>query len=181
MLLLDRFLARWAAGCKLNFCKPALVIQKSGARAMTAGTKFPRALLVLLVVGCPNLAAPAPLAAQTAVLSCSGAQHPRQVAELLFGRDIGRRIGVSETAWSHFVAQELTPRFPDGLTITDATGQWRDAASGGIVREPTKKVEIVLPGRGDDQARLDAVVKAYKRQFHQHSVGIIVRPACVAF
>ena len=33
----------------------------------------------------------------------------------------------------------------------------------------------------DDDARLDAVVAAYKHAFHQHSVGVIVRPACVAF
>jgi hypothetical protein len=39
----------------------------------------------------------------------------------------------------------------------------------------------VLPGNKDDDARLDAVVAAYKREFHQHSVGVIVRPACVAF
>ena len=119
--------------------------------------------------------------AQTPGLSCHGAQQPKQVAELLFGRDIGRRLGVSEGAFAHFVARELTPRFPDGLTITDATGQWRDPAGGVPVREPTKRVEIVLPGNADDQAKLDAVVTAYKRVFRQHSVVIIVRPACVSF
>jgi Protein of unknown function (DUF3574) len=119
--------------------------------------------------------------AQIPGLSCHGAQRPKQVAELLFGRDIGRRLGVSESAFAHFVARELTPRFPDGLTITDATGQWRDPAGGAPVREPTKRVEIVLPGNADDQAKLDAVVTAYKRVFRQHSVVIIVRPACVSF
>lgn len=147
---------------------------------MTIGTRM-GALLLLLAVGCSSFAAPPRLAAQTPELSCSGAQRPRQVAELLFGRDIGRRLGVSESAWSNFVANELTPRFPDGLTVTDAVGQWRDAASGRIVREPAKKVEIVLPGNAGDQARLDAAVKAYKSKFHQRSVGVIVRPACVAF
>jgi hypothetical protein len=49
------------------------------------------------------------------------------------------------------------------------------------VHEPSKHVEIVLPGNKDDDARLDAVVDAYKRAFRQHSVGVIVRPACVAF
>jgi len=126
--------------------------------------------------------APQPeLGAQTAALSCSGAQRSKQVAELLFGRNIGRNLGVSEAAWAHFVARELTPRFPDGLTVTDATGQWRNLTGGAPVREATKQVEIVLPGNADDQARLDAVVKAYKREFHQHSVGVIVRPACVSF
>jgi Protein of unknown function (DUF3574) len=135
---------------------------------------------LLLVVFCLSFAAPSRLAAQTPEPSCPGAQRPRQVAELLFGRDIGHHFGVSETAWSNFVAHELTPRFPDGLTITDAIGQWRDA-DGTIVHEPTKKVEIVLPGNGDDQARLDAAVKAYKSKFRQRSVGVIVRSACVAF
>jgi hypothetical protein len=138
-------------------------------------------LLPSLVVVCLNLATAVPIVAQTLEASCSGTQHPRLVAELLFGRDIGRRIGVSESAWTRFVAHELTSRFPDGLTVTDAIGQWRDPASRRIVREPAKKVEIVMPGNGDDQERLAAAVKAYKKEFHQRSVGVIVRPACVAF
>ena len=103
------------------------------------------------------------------------------MAELLFGRDIGGRFGVSEPAWRRFLAREITPRFPDGLTVTDAQGQWRDPASGRIVREPSKRVEIVLPGNANDAARLDAIMAAYKRQFHQRSVGLILQSACVAF
>jgi len=123
--------------------------------------------------------------AQTAMPPCHGTQQPKMVAELMFGRDIGQDmghgVGVSESDWQRFVARELVSRFPDGLTIIDAVGQWRDRDSGRIVREPSKHVEIVLPGNKDDDARLDAVVAAYKRAFHQHSVGVIVRPACVAF
>ena len=114
-------------------------------------------------------------------LSCHGAQQPRQVAELLFGRDIGRKLGVSETAWARFLAREITPRFPDGLTVADVIGQWRDRASGTIVRERSKQVEIVLPGARDDQRRLDAIVATYKREFCQQSVATILRQACVAF
>lgn len=113
--------------------------------------------------------------------SCHGSQKVRQVAELLFGRDVGHRLGVSESAWAHFVAREITPRFPDGFTVTNATGQWRDSTSGTIVHEASKRVEIVLSDTSDDETRLDAVVAAYKRAFHQHSVLVIVRPACVAF
>lgn len=119
--------------------------------------------------------------AQALALSCYGPQKPKMVAELLFGRDIGHRLGVSQSAWARFVASEVTPRFPDGLTITGAIGQWRDRDSGTIMREPSKRVEIVLPGNDDDETRLDAIVTAYKRQFRQRSVGVIVRPACVAF
>jgi hypothetical protein len=131
--------------------------------------------LVLLTTTEPGLHA------QTAALSCHGAQQVRQVAELLFGRDIGHKLGVSESAWARFVGREMTPRFPDGLTVTDASGQWRDSTDGTVVREPSKRVEIVLPGAADDTARLDAIVTAYKRDFHQQSVAVIVRPACVSF
>ena len=119
--------------------------------------------------------------AQPATLSCHGTQKSKMIAELMFGRDIGRHVGVSEPEWQRFVAREMTPRFPDGLTITDVVGQWRDRDNGRIVREPSKHVEIVLPGNADDEARLDAIADAYKHAFRQQAVGIIVRPACVSF
>jgi Protein of unknown function (DUF3574) len=123
--------------------------------------------------------APSGLHAQTP--TCHSPQQPRQIAELLFGRDIGRKLGVSEAAWTRFVRHEMTARFPDGLTITEATGQWRDPTNDSIVREPSKRVEIVLPGQNDDAARLDGIVTAYKREFRQHSVIVILRSACVSF
>jgi hypothetical protein len=119
--------------------------------------------------------------AQTPALSCHGTQKPKLIAELLFGRDIGHHVGVSEVAWRRFVAREITPRFPDGLTVISATGQWRDGSTGAIVHEPSKLVSIVLPGNADDQVRLDAIVAAYEHQFHQQSVAVVELSACVSF
>jgi len=121
------------------------------------------------------------LAAQSSASVCQAGLQSTLVADLTFGRDIGRHVGVSEAAWRRFLAREVTPRFPDGLTVMNASGQWRDRGTGRIVREPSKVVMIVLSGRADDQERLDAIVAAYKRQFHQQSVGVIVQPACTAF
>ena len=119
--------------------------------------------------------------ADAQTLACHGAQKPKEIAELLFGRNIGNRVGVSEAAWLRFVAREMTPRFPSGLTIIDATGHWRNAVTGKVMLEPSKRVEIVLPGGGDDEDKLDAIVAAYKKQFRQQAVAVVVRPACVAF
>ena len=121
------------------------------------------------------------LAAQDPEPACHAGQQPKLMAELTFGRDIGRHVGVSEAAWRRFLDREITPRFPDGLTVVSAFGQWRDRSTGRVVREPSKLVMIVLPGHPDDQARVESIVAAYKRQFQQQSVGVIVQPACAAF
>jgi len=112
---------------------------------------------------------------------CPAGLKPQQVAELLFGRNIGGRLGVSEAQFDRFVAREVSPRFPDGLTILDGRGEWRDATRGVSVHEPSKVVEIVLPGGAGDIEALNQVATAYKSAFHQQSVGIVVRGACVGF
>ena len=118
---------------------------------------------------------------QAQLLGCRGAQKPQQIAELMFGRNIGGRIGVSESKWRRFVDREITVRFPEGLTVYNTSGQWRDRANKGIVREPSKIVMIILPGKEDDLERLEEIAEAYKEQFRQQSVGVILRPACVSF
>jgi hypothetical protein len=110
---------------------------------------------------------------------CHGGLKLQQVAELLFGRNIGDRLGVTQAQWASFVDREITPRFPGGLTVFDIKGQWRE--QGRIVHEPGKVVEIVLPGKDDDLDRLNQIVTAYKSRFRQHSVGIVMRDACVSF
>jgi hypothetical protein len=119
--------------------------------------------------------------ANAQLVDCRGGQKPSQVAELMFGRKIGDRIAVSEGEWGRFVDREITPRFPAGLTVFNAAGQWRDKASNKIVREPSKIVQIVLPGDDGEFSRLNEIAEAYKTRFKQQSVGVIVRPACVSF
>jgi hypothetical protein len=119
--------------------------------------------------------------AQAQLVDCRGGQKPTQVAQLMFGRKAGDRIAVSEAAWAMFLDREITARFPAGLTVVNGAGQWQDTSTKRIVREPSKIVEIVLPGEADDIDRLNAIAEAYKSRFKQQSVGMIVRPACVSF
>jgi len=98
------------------------------------------------------------------------------VAELLFGRS-----NVSDRNWDRFLADEVTPRFPDGLTVYEAKGQWRNPQTRKISRERSKVVMIAMPPGADTDARLQAVIEAYKTRFKQQSVGLILRPSCVSF
>ena len=112
-------------------------------------------------------------AAQT--ITCTAPQTAMLDVELLLGR--GK---ASHARWKRFLAREVTPRFPDGLTVYETTGQWRDPASKAITREKSRVLRILVPA---DIARdkIEAVAAAYKSQFAQKSVGIVIRPACVSF
>ena len=113
--------------------------------------------------------------------SCTAPLHPMQRIELMFGRNVRGHAGVGETAWSRFLAREITPRFPDGLTVDDAAGQWRDRAAGRLACEPSKLVIIVTVGDPPADEKIAAIVAAYKERFHQKSVGVAASPVCAAF
>lgn len=113
--------------------------------------------------------------------TCTPPAQAKVSAELMFGRKIGDRIGVSEAAFAAFVAREITPRFPDGLTVIDAKGQWRDSERGTIVREPSKVVLLTFAEDPARRADIAAISDAYKRQFQQQSVLTSLRASCVTF
>ena len=138
-----------------------------------------RQSVVVCALIATSLCGPAPAGAQSP--ACTAPQQPMQQVELMFGRNIGGRLGVSETAWSRFLAREVTLRFPDGLSVLDAAGQWQDKLRGRVVREPSKLVIIVTADDAPSRDKIAAIVAAYKQQFRQQSVGVISRPVCAAF
>jgi hypothetical protein len=108
-------------------------------------------------------------------LPCSAPQEPMLDIEFLLGR--GK---ASEARWAQFLAKEVTPRFPDGLTVYQTTGQWRDPATQKIAREKSRVLRIIAPA---DTApdKIAAVADAYRQQFRQKSVGIVTRQVCASF
>jgi hypothetical protein len=119
--------------------------------------------------------------ANTPAVACNAPQRAMQQIELMFGRNIAGHLRVGEAAWSRFLAREITPRFPDGLTVLDASGQWRDPVGGRMVREPSKMVIIVTADDAPVRDRIAAIVAAYKQRFRQRSIGVISRSVCAAF
>ena len=127
-------------------------------------------LAVLTLGGCATLTAPA----------CPVGQEPMRTAQLFFGRNIGDKPAVSEADFRTFVDQELTPRFPEGLTILDGGGQWKGDEDR-MIREASKVVVLVLPTKGDTGRKLNEARQAYVQRFRQDSVMLVTQPACVAF
>jgi hypothetical protein len=103
------------------------------------------------------------------------------VAELFFGRGIKGREPLTDAEWAEFAAQIITPNFPDGFTVFDGEGQWRNPQTGRIAGNRTKILLVAAPHTPDLARRLAAVIEAYKARFHHQSVGIITRDSCAAF
>jgi hypothetical protein len=116
-----------------------------------------------------------PLAPAFAQLSCTPPQKPMRDIELLLGRR-----NADEVRWRAFLAKEVTPRFPDGLTVYETTGQWRDE-KGMVTREKSRVLRIIVAADEQVMDKVAAVAEAYKKQFAQKSVGIVTREACVSF
>jgi hypothetical protein len=134
---------------------------------------------LLLLTGCAGSLAPAPTAD---LYSCTlSAEQRMVVAELFFGRGIKGRSPLSEAEWAEFAAQTIAPNFPDGFTVFDGEGQWRNPRSGQMAGSRSKILLAAVKPGPDLAQRLSAVVEAYKMRFHQDSVGIITRESCAAF
>lgn len=126
-------------------------------------------IIALVVAGCET---PAPQ-------GCPAGLKPVTEAELFFGRDIAGGGSVGDAEWQSFLDTDVTPRFPNGLTVEDGSGQWKDEH--GIVRESSKRVTIVLTGAPGEQADLDAIRASYKSRFRQDAVLLVETNGCGGF
>jgi len=111
-----------------------------------------------------------PVAAQgfTVVMDCGASSATQLRTTLYFG--LARPKGsVSELEWQMFLRDEVTRRFPDGLTVWEAQGQWRTPA-GSIDHEQSKVLLLVHPDTLGARQSVQAVIEAYRKTFEQESV-----------
>ena len=111
-------------------------------------------------------------------LACHGGERALVVDTLYFGTATPDGT-VSAAQWKDFVDGTLTPRFPDGLTIAPAAGQWR-SANGAIVREASWVVTLAHRDDAASDASVGAIIGAYKARFRQEAVLRLRTPACAS-
>ena len=121
-----------------------------------------------------------PLGAQgfTVTMDCGATSTAQVRTTLYFGR--ARPKGsVSELEWQMFLRDEVTLRFPEGLTVWEAEGQWRTPA-GSIDHEQSKVLLLVHPDTAPARQSVQAVIEAYRKKFEQESVLWESARVCVA-
>jgi hypothetical protein len=87
-------------------------------------------IIALVLAGCVAGRA-APGASAT---PCESGDETLERTVLYFGRNVPGGDTVRDEDWRRFVDSVVTPRFPKGLTVTDAAGHWRNDA-GVVERE----------------------------------------------
>lgn len=87
---------------------------------------------------------------------------------------------ITETEWETFLRDEVTPRFPDGLTILEADGQYR-GEDGSIEHERSKVLVLLHDDKPSTQKALNELVVRYKQSFSQQSVLWETARVCAAF
>jgi hypothetical protein len=108
-------------------------------------------------------------------------QRPMLVVRMFLGLSVAHRDSVTPREWGAFLRDVVTPRFPDGLTVYDAYGQWLDPKSHRIGQERTKVIEVAATDTLEFRAHISEVADVYRRRFRQQSVGIVTETACAAF
>ena len=133
------------------------------------------ASLALSLSGCANV--PAGVAVPT--LACAEGQQAMLSDWLYFGMPMPEGDG-GRDVWGEFISDVVLPRFPDGLTMWPAQGQWKPA-QGATVHEMSWVLNVVHVPDARSEAAIGTVVDVYKKIFHQESVLRVTSAVCAAF
>jgi uncharacterized protein DUF3574 len=88
---------------------------------------------------------------------------------LYFGRGIPGDGVVSESDWEKFLSEVVTPRFPAGLSVWRAQGQWRDKSSV-IQKEESFILDLLHPEDAKSEQSVREIMTDYKTRFKQEAV-----------
>jgi hypothetical protein len=100
---------------------------------------------------------------------CPEESRPMARLELIFGMSRKGAEPVTEAEWQEFLDAEVTPRFPDGLTVLNGYGQWK-GSDGKVAKEASRILLVWHVPDGTTEARIIAIREAWKARFKQESV-----------
>lgn len=123
-------------------------------------------------------------AAGCAVIAPETGAEPWIRTELFFGLSRPDGATISDSEWESFLDAEVTPRFPDGLTVLSGAGQWQDE-NDTIVEESSKLLILLYPREAipESHKEIEEIRAAYEERFQQESVlrADDDRPVCTSF
>ena len=100
--------------------------------------------------------------------------------ELYFGLSRNNGPDITEEEFQRFIDTKVTPRFPDGLTLINAKGQFKDS-TGTIIQEGSKLLILLYPFNKESNQNVEKIRTDYKDDFQQESVLRVDEQSCVSF
>ena len=146
-------------------------------RALTAVVRT--SILAAALVAAMGGAGPAAAQTLSVTMDCGASSTVQIRTTLYFGTMRPKGGSVSELEWQLFLRDEVTKRFPDGLTVWDAQGQWRGPA-GRLDHEASKVLLIVHPDTPIARQSIQDIIAAYRKAFEQESVLWESARVCIA-
>jgi len=128
------------------------------------------ALAILLS---PALPGPATAAAP----DCAGEAWVEST--LYMGRGKADGGSVTDAEVQAFVDDVIVQAFPDGFTLFEARGHWRDDTSGRSVNETTVAFVVTHPPGAEAGTALRRIADAYIARFEQTAVLGSSHPVCI--
>src|SRR5712692_3350979 len=124
-----------------------------------------RRLLFAFVLG---LIATLSACASIPALGCKSGEQVAIHDALYFGTGTPTGV-VTPEEWAEFLRNTVTPRFPQGLTVSQASGEWR-AADGTLVQESSHILHLVHAADAPSEKNVLELVATYKTRFQQEAV-----------
>jgi hypothetical protein len=136
-------------------------IQRSGLATVVA--------LIATLTACASMPAP----------GCKSGEQTAIHDSLFFGTAKPTGV-VTPEEWAEFLRDTVTPRFPQGLTVSQASGEWR-GADGALVHESSYLLHLVHADDASSEKNVAKLVSVYKERFQQEAVLRVTVGVCVSF
>jgi hypothetical protein len=125
--------------------------------------------LALLLAGC----------AANPQQSCAPGEQAAVLDQLYLGTGRPHGPDVSAAEWAAFVSAEIAPRFPQGFSLQEAQGQWRNA-DGSVAHELSHLLMVVHPDDAASAQAMRDIAEHYKQRFNQEAVLRLRAAACMS-
>ena len=131
-------------------------------------TLFVSVAASLWLSGCATLWAPV----------CASGERVSIAEVVYFGTNKPGGV-VSSEEWSTFLREVVTPKFPDGLSVWQASGQWQ-GGDGTLIKESTFVLSLVHEREPSHEQNVRAIISEYKARFQQEAVLRVKSQACIS-
>ena len=106
-----------------------------------------------------------PIVVPAAAVAEAAADAPAARTERTLVRSELYFAAIDRRQWDRFLADTVTPRFPEGLTWLDVHGQWREPG-GRIGKLPSRLLIILHADSPANETALDEIAERFRQRHH---------------